>query len=110
MISFAILLLFFSFYLFFNTSKRASRSDIFGFENYVFKHPELGKGLGLFLLILSLVLHLAYFGVASGTLLFFINLMTIGSLIIVLVQLKIVNYKNVLIFFFSSSLLEYFFL
>lgn len=110
MVSLAILILFTAFYILFNTSKRAIKFEGFGFENYITKYPKQAKALGVFCMILSFVIHLLYFGVVSGALFFLINLMTAASVIVLLVPLKLINYKNVLILFFFSSLLEFFIL
>ena len=104
MISIAILFIFLSFYMFYNTSKRAVKYIGFGFENWLSDNLEYTKILATFLCICSLALHIISFGI----LLFFIVFMTLGSIIILLTPLKLVSYKSVLLIFSTSLFIEFF--
>ena len=97
MISVAILILFSSFYAFYNTSKKVRFQSLFGVEHWIHKNEKPSKIIAFTLLILALVLFIGYFGFGSGTLLFFIALMTIGSLIILLQPLNLINLKTLII-------------
>tara|TARA_R110002051_G_scaffold316698_1_gene396665 strand:+ start:3619 stop:3951 length:333 start_codon:yes stop_codon:yes gene_type:complete len=108
MISIAILFIFLSFYMFYNTSKRAVKHIGFGFEKKLSDYNEQTKIGGAFFCICSLILFIISFGLGSGFLLFFIVLMTSGSLIVLLTPLRFITYINTLLFFLVSIFVEYF--
>ncbi|MEM9143996.1 MAG: hypothetical protein AAGA86_13485 [Bacteroidota bacterium] len=60
-------------------------------EQWCAKNAMTGRVLGLFLLVLSAGLTLARFGPGAGFLVFIISLMTLGSLIILVRPLRILN-------------------
>jgi hypothetical protein len=109
MITIASLIVFLAFYTLYYTSKRATLSYDLGFEKWMKKNPKETKitGLGLLLAAYSVWLYTQSLG--CGTLMFFIQLMTIGSLIIILAPLKKVNSKVIASLFIIAAVLEIYF-
>jgi hypothetical protein len=70
------------------------------------KNPKLTKIIGVSLLFISYILWLYIASVGSGTLLYIIELMTIGSLIVILKPLKIINSKSLLLLFVLIGFFE----
>lgn len=106
MITIASLFVFISFYMLYYTSKKAVLSYDYGFEKWMNNNPRPTKISGLVLLLLAYFLWLFTTALGSGTLLFFIQLMTIGSLIVILSPLKVINTKAVAVLFILSGLIE----
>lgn len=107
MISSVIIILSLAFYLFYNTSERSVKNHVLGFEKWIQKKKGFAKITGLFMLTIAYLILLFYFGIGTGSLLFFIILMTFGSLIIVLTPLRMVNYKNLLLVVLFSLCIEF---
>ncbi len=107
MISSVIIILTLAFYIFYNTSEKSVKNHVLGFEKWIQKKKGFAKTTGLFMLINAYVILLFYFGFGAGSLLFFIILMTFGSLIIVLTPLKMINYKNMLLVVLFSLCVEF---
>lgn len=103
-----LLLTFAGFYALYNTSTRAelsqSRFDVW------LRGQSLLKPAGIILLLGALVLTIVYKGLAAGILYWLVILTTIGSLIIVLCPLKIMNYKAVALIFVGIVIAENFIL
>ena len=97
MTSTLIILCFLAFYILYLTSKRVVMDSQLPIEQWVSKHDYLAKATGLILLFCTLALSMTGFGVGSGIFLFFILLMTIGSFVIILAPLKIINYPTTLV-------------
>ncbi|RKR09971.1 hypothetical protein C8C83_1634 [Flavobacterium sp. 90] len=106
MITIASLIVFLAFYTLYYTSKRAVLSYDLGFEKWMKKNPKQTKITGLALLIAAYAIWLFNQSFGCGTLMFFIQLMTIGSLIIILKPLKKVNSKMLLAIVIIAALLE----
>lgn len=106
MITIAGLFVFISFYMFYYTSRKALLSYDYGFEKWMNNNPGPTKISGLAVLLLAYSLLLFTKALGTGTLLFFIQLMTIGSLIVILSPLKVINSKAVAILFIVSALIE----
>lgn len=106
MITIAIGLLFLAFYALYYTSKRVPLSYDNDFEKWMKKNPNSIKIAGITLLVLSYFLWVFATALGSGTLLFFIALMTIGSLIVILKPLQIINSKSVLLLFVVMGFFE----
>jgi len=106
MITIASLIVFLAFYTLYYTSKRATLSYDLGFEKWMKNNPKETKMTGLGLLLLAYSLWLYTQSLCCGTLMFFIQLMTIGSLIIILTPLKKVNSKAIAALFIVAALLE----
>jgi len=109
MITIATLIVFLAFYTLYYTSKRAVLSYDLGFEKWMQKNPKQTKITGLILLLLAYSLWLFTQSLCCGTLMFFIQLMTIGSLIIILMPLKKVSSKVILLLFIVAALLEFYY-
>lgn len=107
MISSVIIILTLAFYFFYNTSERSVKSHVLGFEKWIQKKKGLAKTTGMVMLIIAYLILLFYYGIGTGTLLFFIILMTFGSLIILLTPLKMINYKNLLLVVLFSLCVEF---
>ncbi|MGN7808971.1 hypothetical protein [Flavobacterium sp. 22076] len=106
MITIASLIVFLAFYTLYYTSKRAVLSYDLGFEKWMKKNPKQTKITGLVLLVSAYAIWLFTQSLGCGTLMFFIQLMTIGSLIIILAPLKKVNSKALLALLVIVALLE----
>jgi hypothetical protein len=109
MITIASLIVFLAFYTLYYTSKRAVLSYDLGFEKWMKKNPKQTKITGLLLLLLAYSLWLFTQSLCCGTLMFFIQLMMIGSLIIILAPLKKVNRNVLLLLFIIIALLEFYY-
>lgn len=106
MITIASLIVFLAFYSLYYTSKRAVLSYDLGFEKWMKENPKQTKIIGLGLLISAYAMWLFTQSLGCGTLMFFIQLMTVGSLIIILNPLKKVNSKALLALLIFIALLE----
>ncbi|QSW91108.1 hypothetical protein J0383_09935 [Flavobacterium endoglycinae] len=109
MITIASLIVFLAFYTLYYTSKRAALSYDLGFEKWMQKNPKQTKITGLILLLTAYIMWLFTQSLGCGTLMFFIQLMTIGSLIIILTPLKKVNSKVLLAILIIAALLEFYY-
>lgn len=109
MITIASLIVFLAFYTLYYTSKRATLSYDLGFEKWMQKNPKQTKITGLILLVTAYAMWLFTRSLGSGTLMFLIQLMTVGSLIIVLTPLKKVNSKALLALLIIAALLEFYY-
>lgn len=109
MITIASLIVFLAFYTLYYTSKRAALSYDLGFEKWMQKNPKQTKITGLILLLTAYIMWLFTQSLGCGTLIFFIQLMTIGSLIIILTPLKKVNSKVLLAILIIAALLEFYY-
>lgn len=107
MISSVIIILTLAFYLFYNTSERSVKNHVLGFEEWVQEKKGLAKITGLCMFTIAYLILSHFFGLGTGSLLFFIILMTLGSMIIVLTPLKMVNYKNLLLVVLFSLCIEF---
>ena len=109
MITIASLIIFLAFYTLYYTSKRAVLSYDLGFEKWMRKNPKQTKITGLILLLSAYCFWLFSQSLGCGTLMFFIQLMAVGSLIVLLTPLKKVSRSTLLILFFIIALLEFYY-
>ncbi|MGO4772752.1 hypothetical protein ACEN2I_13910 [Flavobacterium sp. W22_SRS_FK3] len=109
MITIASLIVFLAFYTLYYTSKRAVLSYDLGFEKWMQKNPKQTKITGLFLLLSAYGFWLFSKSLGCGTLMFFIQLMAVGSLIVLLAPLKKINRSTLLIIFIIIALLEFYY-
>ncbi len=107
MITTSILLNILGFYIFYATSKKTIYLPKLGFENKVQDHTLIAKSIALIVLSISLYLNTHSLGIVSGTLTFFIFLMTFGSLIILTAPLGLVNYYTLIISILLLAILEF---
>ncbi len=101
-----LLILFLAFYMLYNTSKKAIKSPCFGFEKWVEKNVIYSKLISASLLIMSCVLSCLSYGLGAGIFIFFIDLMTIGSLSVILIPIKVLKIKPIIIVFILSLCTE----
>ncbi|WP_444660172.1 hypothetical protein [Flavobacterium columnare] len=106
MITIASSILFSSFYALYNTSKRVPLSYNSGLEKWMKNNPNSTKTIGLTLLVVAYILWVLATSFGVGTLLFVIELMVIGSFIVILKPLKIVNFEMLIILFSTILILE----
>ncbi|OOV19648.1 hypothetical protein [Flavobacterium sp. LM4] len=109
MITTASLIVFLAFYTLYYTSKKAVLSYDLGFEKWMQKNPKQTKITGLVLLLTAYGFWLFTKSLGCGTLLFFIQLMAVGSLIVVLTPLKKISRSSLLILFIIIGLLEFYY-
>lgn len=109
MITIASLIVFLAFYTLYYTSKKAVLSYDSGFEKWMQKNPRQTKIAGLILLLSAYCFWLFTQSLGCGTLMFFIQLMTIGSLIVLLAPLKKISHTTLLILFILIALLEFYY-
>jgi hypothetical protein len=96
MVSLLALFVFIGFYFWYAGSERVKPDGVLGVESLIRKHSYIGKTVGTAFLILSCSLSVLYLGFGAGIFTFFILLMTLGSLIILLAPLGLLNYKTLL--------------
>lgn len=109
MVTIASLIVFLAFYTLYYTSKRAALSYDLGFEKWMQKNPKQTKITGLVLLLTAYGFWLFTKSLGCGSLLFFIQLMAVGSLIVVLTPLKKISRSSLLILFIIIGLLEFYY-
>jgi len=109
MITIASLIVFLAFYTLYYTSKRAILSYDLGLEKWMKSNPKPTKIIGLGLLLLAYALWLFSQSLCCGTFMFLIQLMTIGSLIIILSPLKKINKYAIMALFVLVALLEFYY-
>ncbi|MDO3694966.1 hypothetical protein QVZ41_08940 [Wenyingzhuangia sp. chi5] len=108
MISILIILLFFTFYIFYVTTKRINIVSNLRFEKNIQAHPSLAKKIGLMLMLISFIISIDQLGFCVGILFNVIGFMTIGGLIVLLTPLQLITYKNICIAFVLCFLIEWF--
>lgn len=106
MITISTSLLFFAFYSLYYTSKRVQLSYNLGFEKWMQNKPNQTKTIGLSLLLLAYFSWIYTTALGAGTLLFFIELMTIGSLTVILKPLKTIPSKTIIALFTIIGIIE----
>ena len=109
MITMASLIVFLAFYTLYYTSKKAVLSYDSGFEKWMQKNPKQTKIIGLSLLLSAYGFWLFTQSLGCGTLMFFIQLMVIGSLIVLLAPLKKISHTTLLILLIIIGLLEFYY-
>ena len=110
MVTLMLLPLFFGFYLNYASSKRMKVQSYLGFETWTQKNRGLSKIIGISLLCTSLVLNGINYGLGAGSFTFLVALMTMGSLIVLLSPLKLLNLKVLASAFVLGLLAEFFIL
>ena len=97
---------FLGFYLSYCTSKKTKNVTILGFEYWAENNQTISKAVAMALLIIALAMAIVYLGWGAGMLLFFICIMTIGSLVILLTPLQLINRPSIAIFSIGFILAE----
>jgi len=106
MITLGALLAFLGFLACYNTSQKAVLTGETKAELWLQNHVSNSRILGLSLFIASLILFCMIKGIGAGTFVFFVMLMTFGSLIVILSPLKILNLKTGAILFLIALIIE----
>ncbi len=106
MISIVSLTAFLAFYILYNTSKRAILTNDLQIESWIQEHPKPSRLLGLGILAIAYSILIAHKALGASTLIFLIQIMTIGSLVVILAPLKIINYKWILGMLFLAVFFE----
>lgn len=106
MISLISLSVFLAFNILYNTSKKATLSNNFKMERWIQEHPKPSRLIGLGILAIAYSFLISLKAIGASTLLFLIQIMTIGGLVVILAPLKIINYKFILGALFLSIFFE----
>lgn len=106
MISLVSLIVFLAFYVLYNTSKKAALSGNLQIERWIQQNTKSSRWLGLGILITAYSFLIAIKAIGAATLIFLIQIMTIGSLVVILAPLKIINYKLILGMLFLALFFE----
>ena len=106
MFTIASIILFLAFYSLYYTSQRVPLDYNFGFEKWMHNNPDSTKIMGVLLLLIAYFLWLFIASVGSGTFLFLIELMAIGSLMVILKPLKVINSRSLFLIFFIMEFCE----
>lgn len=96
MISLVSLTVFFAFYVLYNTSKKATLSTNFPIERWVQQNAKPSRFIGLGILIIAYSTLISLKATGVSTLIFLIQIMTIGSLVVILAPLKIISHRFIL--------------
>lgn len=108
MITLISLNIFLGFYVLYNTSRKATLETNLQPERWIQQNRKPSRLIGLSILAITYSFLISIKAVGASTLIYFIQIMVIGSLIVILAPLKIINYKLVLGAFFLTLLLEIF--
>lgn len=106
MISLVSLTVFFAFYVLYNTSKKATLSTNFRFERWIQQNTKPSRCIGLGFLVIAYVTLISLKAAGASTLIFLIQIMTIGSLVVILTPLKIINHRFILGILFLAVFFE----
>ncbi|PIB34778.1 hypothetical protein BFP72_04845 [Reichenbachiella sp. 5M10] len=106
MVTLNLILIWISFYLFYLTSTRVQIDRSLSIEKWMHNHAPIAKTLGAILMCLSLALSIVLWGTGSGSLFFFVMLMTIGSLVTIISPLRILTYLSICILSALSFVFE----
>lgn len=109
MISFIAFNIFLGFYVLYNTSKKATLSNNLQIQRWIQHNPKPSRFVGLAILAIAYSLLISIKAIGASSLIYFIQLMTIGSLVVILAPLKIINYKVVAVLFILAVLVELYF-
>ncbi|MEP5365271.1 MAG: hypothetical protein ABJQ37_15575 [Reichenbachiella sp.] len=106
MITLSVLLVFIGFFVLYMGSRRVELSLNWPLVQWVRRQNINTKGAGIALFLMAALLSVQLWGVAAGVLFFFIQLMTIGSLIVLLTPLQVLNYKFIMTLVVISFFIE----
>lgn len=106
MITLSVLLVFIGFLALYLGSKRLELNFDWPIISWVRRQNINTKGAGVALFLMAALLSIQLWGVAAGILFFFIQLMTIGSLIVLLMPLQVLNYKFIMTLVVISFFIE----
>ncbi|MBD3581853.1 hypothetical protein [Flavobacterium selenitireducens] len=106
MITIGALLAFLGFFAGYNTSQKAVLTGDTKIELWLRSNAPNARIAGLLLLIAALLVLVTDKGIGAGTFVFFVMLMTFGSLIVLLSPLKIITLKTAGIAFALALAIE----
>lgn len=106
MISLVSLTVFFAFYVLYNTSKKATLSNNYPVERWIQQNPKPSRFIGLGILVIAYTTLISLKALGASTLIFLIQIMTIGSLVVILAPLKIINHRFILGILFLAVFFE----
>ena len=104
MITLSVLLVFVGFFALYLGSNRVEIEFDIAIIQWFRSKKINAKGTGIAMLLIAMLLSVQIWGLGAGVLFFFIQLMTVGSIIVLLTPLHVFNYK------FVSTLAVVFFL
>lgn len=108
MISLISLSIFLAFYLLYNTSKKAALSNDLRIQKWIQQNQQLSKIVSASVFIITYTTFITIKSIGAASLIYCIQIMTIGSLVVILTPLKLLNYKAILLIFvisFTSEIL-----
>lgn len=108
MITFISLIVFSAFYTLYHTSAKVHLSNHFQLERWIHENINPARLIGISLLCIAYLTLFMIKDAVATTLLFLIQVMTIGGLVVILTPLKIITYRFLLItivvaFFFEIN-------
>jgi len=109
MITLTILLTVLGFYMLLLTSKRAAIPTSVPERKLALSNKQVFKVTALILLLAAFVVLSLVWGIASGIISEFIILSIVASLAVILVPLRVINYKQMSVIFIVSFIFEIYF-
>lgn len=106
MITLIIALSFLGFYSLYNGTQKVDLRRSLLIEIWLQDNPMAAKAVGLSLNFVALIASTLYYGAGSGIFLYFVVLMTVGSLVVLIAPLRFVDYKMVATVFIFSLFIE----
>lgn len=106
MITLSVFLVFIGFFVLYMGSRRVELSSDWPLVRWVRRQNINTNGAGIALFLMALLLSVQIWGLGAGVLFFFVQLMTLGSLIVLLTPLKVLNDKFILSLAAAFFLLE----
>ncbi|WP_422359718.1 hypothetical protein [Reichenbachiella sp.] len=106
MITLSVFLVFIGFLTLYLGSKRQELNFDWPIVRWVQRQGINSKGAGVAFFLLAALLSVQIWGLGAGLLFFFVQLMTIGSLIVLLTPLNVLNYKFVASLVVASFVFE----
>ena len=79
---------------------------VFGIEPWLQVHKRESKLLGSLFCLIAITLAVCYWGIGAGILVWIILLMTVASLIILLLPLRLINKQSVVLGLLTLLLVE----
>ncbi|GGD70399.1 hypothetical protein [Maribacter cobaltidurans] len=109
MYTFIFTLAFIGFYLCYATSKRMVIANNFGFEEWCYENNLISNSIGVTSLLSAASTSIFLWGWGTGLFTFIIVLMTVGSIIIILQPLRLLNYLSLVTGLLIFLLFQYLF-
>ena len=106
MITVIFLLTIIGFYMLLLTSQRAEIPKTVPEKKIVSQHKTIFKTSGLFILIIAFIISCLQWGLAAGIITEFIILSILASLLVLLIPMQLINYKQLTVLFILSLTFE----